>query len=176
MDDQSTREKLTIRSAIKPSLKEGTLKKGGWIAAAGAIAILLGGTLLPLTYLKFWGLPIFLSGLILIAIGWLPFRRLQRLEIKPHSLEYDGEYFLFVKDGKPLFRIPKKSISMLKYVEEKDMYGVGIWLKKPIEEKVAVLQKRFMNESVYQTGGCDLFLPYFTENSVKLLLESDHAS
>jgi len=181
MDDQSSCENITIRTAIKPELKSAALKRGGWIAAAGAVMIVLGGTMLPLAYLKIWGLPLFLAGLVLIAIGWLPYRQLQRLELKPHSLDYDGEYFLFVKDGKPLFKIPESSIAKLEYVEKEHLYGLAIWLKKPVEEKVRVLQARFnfeafVSDSASRFQGCDLFLPYFTERSVKCLLESGHAS
>ncbi len=181
MDHQSTREKLTIRTAIKPDLIRATLRRGGWLAAAGALMILFGGTMLPLPYLKIWGIPIFFGGLILIAVGWLPYRQLQRLQMKPHELEYDGVCFLFVKEGKPLFKIPEKSIAKLGYVEKEHMYGLAIWLKKPVEEKVRVLQarfnfERFVSDSASRFQGCDLFLPYFTESSVKYLLESDHAS
>lgn len=181
MDDQSTREKVTIRTAIKPELIRATLRRGGWIAAAGALMILFGGIMLPLSFLKIWGIPIFFGGLILIAIGWLPYRQLQRLEIKPNELSYDGEYFLFVKGGKPLFKIPEKSIEKLKYVEKELIYGVAIWLKKPVEEKVRVLQARFnfesfVSDSASRFQGCDLFLPYFTASALKHLLESDHAS
>ncbi|MCC5832066.1 MAG: hypothetical protein JJU12_03380 [Chlamydiales bacterium] len=180
MGYQSTREKLTIRTAVKPELIRATLKRGGGIAAAGALMILLGGTLLPLPLLKIWGIPIFFGGLILIAIGWLPYRELQRLELKPNELAYDGTYFHFVKGGKPLFKIPEKSIAKLEYVEKDQLYGAAIRLKKPVEEKVVVLQRRFnferfVSDSSSRFHGCDLFLPYFTESGIKLLLESDHA-
>jgi hypothetical protein len=181
MDHQSTREKLTIRTAIKPELIRETLRRGGWIAAIGALIIVLGGTILPLFYLKIWGIPIFFGGLILIAIGWLPYRNLQRLETKPNELEYDGAYFLYVKAGKPLFKIPEKSVAKLAYVEKETLYGMAIWLKKPVDEKIGVLQARFnyekfVRESAGRCQGCDLFLPYFTESSVRYLLESNHAS
>lgn len=161
-----------------------TLKQGGWIAVLGALIIILGGTMIPLAYLNIWGIPLFFVGLILIAIGWLPYRKLQRLELNPHLLQYDGEMLLFLREGKPLFKIAEKSVAQLDYVEKDLLYGVAIKLKRPIEEKVRVLQPRFNFEafaadSASKFQGCDLFLPFFTKGSVteiKDLLESDHAS
>lgn len=181
MVNQSARETRTIRTAIKPDLKSATLRRGGWIAGAGAVILLLGGTFLPLAYLKYFGLPIFFGGLMLISIGWLPYRKLQRLELQPHTLTYDGAYYLFAKEGKPLFRIPEKSVAKLEYEEKEEMYGMAVWLKKPVEEKIAILQARvnvetYLGESAQHFPGCDLFFPYFSEASVKHLLESDHAS
>ncbi len=177
MANQPTRESITFRSAIKPELMHLALKKGGGVAVAGALIILLSGMLLPLAYLKIWGIPLFFAGLLLIAIGWLPYRQLQRLQIKPHELQCDGEHLLFVKDGKPLLKIPEKSIAEIKYVENTPFYGMGILLKKPIVEQVKILQRR-LNFEVSRFG-CDIYLPYFTQRSVdelKDLLESDHAS
>lgn len=161
-----------------------TLKCGGWMAAIGALLIIFGGTLLPVEALNIWGMPIFFVGLVLIAIGWLPYRTLQRLELNPHELQYDGEMLLFSKRGKPLFKIPEKSIGKLAYLEKGSIYGIAIWLKRPIEEKVRVLQPGFnfsglMKDSAAQYEGSDIFLPYFTKRSIKALtdlLESDHAS
>lgn len=183
MDDQPPRESFTVRSVIKPELFRLTLKRGGWIAAAGAFILVLGGTFLPLAYLKVWGVPLFFAGLILIAIGWLPYRRLQRLEVNPNLLQYDGEFLIFAREGKPLFKIPEKSIAKFEYVEKEALYGAAIWLKKPVEDKVRILQSRFNLEAFIVDSAsrfsCDLFLPYFTKMSIqeiKDLLEQDHAS
>lgn len=166
-------KRITIRSAVKSELKQLTLKRGGWIAASGALMLLIGGTFIPLTYLKLVGIPLFFAGLVLISIGWLPYRKLQRLETKPHELQYDGQNYLFLKEGKPLFRIPETSIEQASYVENENIYGLGIWLKKPAEDKVAILQRHFTLETF---AGCDLFLPYFTKRTLTDLLEQDHAS
>ena len=160
------------------------LRRGGWIAAAGALLILFGGTFLPLDALKIWGIPLFFGGLILISIGWLPYRELQKLERTPHRLHYDGECLYFEKGGKPLFKIPEKSVEKLAYVEKEALYGIAIWLKKPIVEKVRVLQvhfnlEGFIADSATRCEGCDLFLPYFTKGATAELidlLESDRAS
>lgn len=164
----------TIHTAINPKLNFAALKKGGWIAASGAFLLIIGGTLLPLSLLKTWGIPLFAAALFLIAIGWLPYRRLQRLALSPHALQFDGNYYWFVKSGKPVFKIPDISIKHMGYVENGEIYGLAIYLKKPIEEKVTILQER-IDLQAFQFQDCDLFLPYFTEKTIKCLLESDRA-
>lgn len=136
--------------------------------------IILGGTLLPLEQLKIWGIPIFFVGIILIAIGLLPYRQLTRLQLKPHELRYDGHFLLFLKQGKPLFKIAEESVEKIEYVEKETLYGLAIRLKRPLEEKVRVLQPRFnfaafASDSAQRFEGCDLFLPYFTKRTCEEL-------
>lgn len=176
-------EKITFRTAIKPGLVRITLKRGAPLAVLGASIIIIGGTLLPLAALKIWGIPLFFLALILISIGWLPYRKLQRLELKPNTLEYDGEFLVYFQNGKGLFKIPILSIEKVDSLENESHYGLRIWLKEPIPDKIRVLQRGFNYESYMNRSGnrfgCDLFLPYFTQRNVeeiKVLLESDHAS
>ncbi len=69
----------------------------------------------------------------------------------------------------------------MEYVEKEELYGIALWVK-PTPEKIKILDERFDLEGFlfesHQKFGCDLFFPYFTEESFKLisLLESDHAS
>ncbi len=181
MAAQSTR---TFRSAVKPELIRSTLSRRGWVAVLGASLIVLTGTVLPFDWIKLWGLPLFLIGLVLVAFGILPYRKLSRLQLHPHRLEYDGEFFHFLKQGKPLFKIPEISVDHITFLEKELLYGVAVYLKKPAPEKVVVLDKRFdieafVEDSKRRFDGCDLFLPYFSKKTVqdlKALLESDHAS
>lgn len=150
------------------------LLRGSWIAGAGALMIIIAGTFLPVKFLTLWGIPIFFAGIFLIALGLLPYRRLAKLEIKPHTLTYDGEFYIFAKQGKPLFKISEKSIQKMIYVEKGNVYGIAIWLQRPLVERVKVLQPHFnfatfAAESAERYEGCDLFLPYFSEKSLRLL-------
>lgn len=187
MAHQSQTKALVYRSTIQPSLIRQSLRRRGLLAAFGAIGILFGGTCLTATQLRAWGIPIFFGGLTLIALGILPYKRLLRLQTKPHELHYDGMFLLFIQQGKPLFKIPEESIERVDYKEKESLYGMGILLKKPIEKKVKVLDAQFdyaafTRHSQKHFEGADLFLPYFSKRTcqeVKELinrLESDHAS
>lgn len=165
----------TIRSSIKPELMRFVLFRGTLIAALGMGIILVGGGL-PIKFLTFWGIPLFLAGISCIALGLFPYRRLVKLELVPHTLRYDGENYLFQKRGKPLFNIPEASIEKMIYVEKGHVYGIGIWLQRPLEKKVKVLEPKFnfvsfTMESAKRFEGCDLFLPFFSQKGLKSLLE-----
>ncbi|MFN0064823.1 MAG: hypothetical protein ACKVOH_01165 [Chlamydiales bacterium] len=142
------------------------------MGGAGALLLLIAGTFMPLTYLKVWGLPISLCGFFLITLGLLPYRRLNRIANRPHTLEWTHDGMLYSTIGKPLFLIPHNSIAKLEYVEREKMYGVALYLKQPLEEKVKVVRRRFdfiqYSANCFTKFQCDLFFPYFTERSVSL--------
>ncbi|MEZ5315021.1 MAG: hypothetical protein R3E91_02260 [Chlamydiales bacterium] len=178
MKDHKT---LIIRTVIKPDLMATTLRTRGWLVALGALAILFGGTILPLSVLKVWGIPIFFGSLTLIGFGWLPYRQLQYLTTKPNEIHDDGNNFFFIKKGKPFLKIPKKSIARIEYMKKKHLYGLGIWLKNPVAEKIQVFEthshfNKFLKESAAVFPECDIFLPYFTQSGIKHLLGLNHAS
>ena len=184
MDDQSERETLYLSSTIRTALLNRTLKRGAWLGGGGALLIILGGTLLPLGLLKIWGIPLFCLGMACIAIGLLPYRKLTRLQLKPHAIHSNGEELMFLRSGRPLLKIPLRSLEKMVYLEKEEAYGIGLWLKWPIVEKVKVLQPHFSyatftEESRKSFEGCDLFLPYFSKYAcqrVRDLLAPDRAS
>jgi hypothetical protein len=172
---QSKREKYIIQSSIHSALLTTSLKRGTVLGGGGALLLILGGTILPLEMLSLWGIPFFLLGIFFIALGLLPYRKLTQLQLKPHEIHYDGETLHFLKQGKPLFTVASMSIEKIAFVEKEHLYGLGIWLKKPIETKVKVLQPHFnfaafVTDSMHRFEGCDLFLPFFSEHACKELI------
>ena len=175
---------LILRSTIYNDLLTRTLKRGAWIGGGGALLIILGGTLLPLVLLKIWGIPLFCTGMACISIGLLPYRRLTWLQLKPHTLYLSADQLTFFRSGKPLLKIALCSLEKSAYLENEKQYGIGLWLKRPIIEKVKVLQPdfnfvRFSEQSMENFEGCDFFLPYFSRHAwgnLRDLLEPDHAS
>lgn len=174
---ESQRETLTFRSSVKPRLMNLALKRGALFGGVGAFILLLGGSLLSVDQLKIWGIPIFLIGITLIAIGILPYKKLNSLQTNPHMLLYDGQTLIFCKKGKPLLKIAEKNIDRIEYLEKANLYGIGVWLKFPINDKVKVLQPHFdyvsfTTHSREHFQGCDLFFPYFSERSFNELMIS----
>jgi hypothetical protein len=170
------------RSSITTQLLNLTLKRGGWLGGGGAFLLIGSGIFLPLPLLKILGIPLFVTGILLIAIGWLPYRKLVQSQLKPDEIHYDGSSLFFLRRGKPLFQIEERSIQKLAYLKKEEGGGIGVWLKKPVERKVKVLQPRFdyaaFSAWSYQQGACDLFFNYFSERSCEELttqLGLDHA-
>lgn len=184
MDNQQERAQCVLRSAIQTGLLNRALKKGSWLAGSGALLIILCGTFLPLSIISILGIPIFITGITLIGIGLLPYKKLCRLQLKPHEIHINATELLFLQMGKPLFKVAIRSIEKLAFLRKENIYGIGLWLKRPLEERVKVLQPHFnfaafMADSLERFDGCDLFLPYFTDASCREtidLLELDRAS
>lgn len=155
-----------IRSSIKRELKGYTIKKGGFISGGGALLLLFGALSLPRT----WTPWIFALSILFIVIGLYPYRQLCRLELKPHLLTVEGGLLHFFRSGKSLFKIPIETIDHVAYVERDHLYGIAIYLKRPIENKIVVTDNRFQFEafatdSATRFEGCDLFLPYFSSKA-----------
>lgn len=167
---------LTLRSSIKSSLKKSMILRGSLLSVLGVALWLYGGIFLSINTLSTWGWPIFLIGGILITIGLLPYRKLTRLENKPHEIVVtDLEELYFSQMGVPLLKISLGNIEEMAFLDDDKRYGIGLWIKKPINKNVQVLhpgidlntylkdcQKRYF---------CDVFFPYFSKRSFQELEE-----
>lgn len=152
------------------------LMRGSLIAALGIALLVYAGAFIPAATLHIWGWLIYAFGIGLITFGLLPYRRLSRLEKKPHEIIVDDkDRLLFLLRGRKTFSVPTQSIDTIEFAPEKYMYGIAINLKRPIEGKVIVHDssfnmQRFMDAS-QKKHRCDLFLPYFTNRSCNILKE-----
>ena len=175
-------EQTTLRSTVLPSVMHRLLWRGSCFAIAGAACLLIPGILMPPLLMGVWGLPTFILGMGLIAWGLIPYRRLRSLEENPYRLILVGETALtFTSKGKPLFTTPRKSIEEIRYFEKENTYGIALWLKSPLPEKLQVENESFdlngFRERSKKVHGCDLFLPYFSQRSFTTLedwLMMDH--
>jgi hypothetical protein len=173
MDSQ--KKAIKIRSSIRPELKKTLLFRGTILGGVGALLVLFGG-ILPFEALKQWGTILFITGILFIGIGFYPFRKISKLEAIPDELHFDGETLIYFQKGKPLLEIPYPCIKDMVYCEDSGLYGVIIHLKKPLTQKMRILQKSFnpdffLNKLKIKLDG-DLFFPYFTERSLNELLEN----
>lgn len=167
---------IKVRSSIKASLMRSVIYRGSIIASLGIGSMVYAAVFLPPEVLKKVGLPIFLLGIGLIALGLIPYRRLAQLEKKHNEIIISNdETLLFASKGKSLFTIPLKSIESMEYHEKGFHYGIGISLKKPVTEKI-IVHDTWFNVHRYQKYsrklfGFDLFLPYFSERTFQQIKE-----
>lgn len=152
------------------------LLRGTLLGGLGAALLLLTGTLLSTPLLSLFGLPVLIVSSLLIGLGLFPYRKLSRLEMRPHELSTDGKTLFFAKSARPLFKIPTSCIEKIEYLEKEGLYGIALFLDKNSSEKVVVQQRSFALEAFIQDAKirfhCDLFFPYFTERASKELLET----
>lgn len=168
-------EITTIRSSILPALMRRTLWSGSLLGGVGALSLLMGGIFISLPEMKIWGPFLFIFSLAMITLGLLPYRRLKRLEENPYVLTIEGEGWIhFSGKGKLLFSIPISFLDCITYLEKQNAYGIRVFLKHPLPEKMSVhpefnladLHKRSLY--LYQ---CDLFFSYFSQRSFATLQE-----
>lgn len=156
-----------IRSSIQPYLLQHSLMRGTILACFGALLLILSGIFVPETLLSALGLPLFLIAFGVITLGLLPYRRLKRLEYRPHEIIIsDEEKFLFAWEGNPLFTLPFASIEWMKPVKLKSSYGIAIKLKSHPPKKIVVQDRSFDLKhyigKCQSSYSCDIFLPYFS--------------
>lgn len=147
--------------------------RGTLIAGVGGGLFLGGGLYLTPETLSVWGLPLFVVAMGLMAFGLIPYRRLCRLEVNPYEAVPSDEGITFYAQKKKRFTIPRASIERMAFCEKGRAYGIGVWLKQPLPEKVVVHEKGPVLHSYRKWArkrfGCDLFLPYFTKRGLAQL-------
>lgn len=168
-------ETLKIRNSIQPALMRSAVAKGTLLGVTG-VGLWLLGLFLPISTLKYWGLPIFLIGGGMITWGLLPYRRLRALENTPNELvAIENQYIQYRSKGKNVLRIPVISIREMHYVEKGSQYGIGILLKDPIPEKILIHDLTFnidkFQENSLVNYRSDLYFPYFSKRSFQELLD-----
>lgn len=167
---------MKVYSTIKTDIKKAALIKGSSIAGVGILSWVLGAVFMDRQQLQDYGWLVFLFGLVLLAVGMIPYKRLTRLENSPNEIVFDGEIFSYYRRGLPAFTIPAESIKETIYLEKTEPYGIGIQLKTPLPKPVTVQDPHldmvdFQKKS--QRGyGCDLFLPYFSRRTYQELFIS----
>lgn len=166
----------TIRSSVLARLMRQTLLRGSFLAGVGIFCLLLAGIFLPLSEMEMWGPLIFIFSLGLITWGLLPYKRLKRLEENPYEIAIEGEEWLHFSAGqKLLFSIPICSIDHIIFIDQKNEYGVGVFLKKPLSKKLRLENSNFdlvgFQERSFKKYQCDLFLSYFSLRSFTSLQE-----
>jgi hypothetical protein len=128
------------------------LWQGTLLGTIGMGFIAIGGVFLPVEELKLWGLPLFILGFGFLTAGLLPYRRFRRLEMNPYELYVDDRWLKLVAKGQTLISIERQSIETFLWFENYFKYGIIVKMKRQ----------------------ADLFLPYFTERSLKDLIAEHH--
>lgn len=157
---------IKVRSSIKPRLMRHIILRGSIFAVMGSLIFLYAGIFMPVAILSAWGIPLLFIAGGLLAIGLLPYRRLSRLERKPDELAANESSLIFHHLGRPVMTIPVTSIKRMAYLDHGNKYGIGLWLKDPLPEKIIIHDRRYKPDASFNA---DLFFSYFTERSYQEL-------
>ncbi|MFT4553782.1 MAG: hypothetical protein ACI9S8_002424 [Chlamydiales bacterium] len=166
-------EQLKLRSSINNQLLTSLLIKANLIALPGIILIIAAGIWLPPTQLSSWGWALVLLGFAFVALGMIPYKRLFKLQMQPHEIIVNEDSLHFAAKGKSSFTIPLEAIKKIEYLAKGKVYGIRVFLRENIKKKVCVHDTELHIEAFQEDSktrfDCDLFLPYFHENSFKKL-------
>lgn len=164
---------LTLRSTIKPSLKKNQILRGSLLGGLGVIIWLYGALFLSLNTLATWGWLILILGGLFIAWGLVPYRKLMRLENRPHKIiltDLDELYFL--SQNITLFKVELKNVEEMAYLDDNERYGIGLWIKNPMKNIQTLHPSLQLEEYLKDTRKrylCDLFFPFFSKPSYQEL-------
>lgn len=140
--------------------------RGSLLAGLGASLLFFSGIFAPEKILSRWGLIIFGISMLFIGMGLIPYRRLQRLELKPDEIRvFEDRTLHYFKKGQECFALPLADIQSVEWIDKGHIYGIGLRLKKvlpDLEETINRSQKKV---------GADLFLPFFSNRAYLELQE-----
>jgi len=140
----------TFFSSIHPSLKRYLIKRSSLFALPGFFLLLYMGIFLSTSSIERWGIWGFALGFALISCGMIPYRRIIRLETKPHCLTFDKERLCFIHSKKGSVQFPIDQIDQFYFVERKGFYGIRLYLR----------------------DGNYFLLPYFSKKTFNSLVDS----
>ena len=118
-----------IYSSIRPELKRRLLFRGCAWAFPGFILLFFCGIYGSPAFLETWGLLIFVLGIGAVAWGFIPYRRVCRLETKPHRLVIENNSWT-ISLTKQHFLLDPAKIQSIQYLEQKNRYGIEILLNE----------------------------------------------
>ncbi len=160
---------ITLRTSIRPQLKQFLLFRGSLLAISGVSLILYAGVFIGPKALSHFGLIICLIAFLMMAWGLIPYRRASRMEEQPSELIISEDLSVrYRKQGKEGPSFSLSDVEEAIFCEEKGLYGMG--LKFKIKERVPTITPSLIftlySNSLKKKYAIDLFFPFFTQRSV----------
>jgi hypothetical protein len=155
---------VIFRSVISQTLWRRRVLRGTLIGGIGVILLFIAAVFFPSVEMKRFGFILFLLSVGLITWGFLPYKKLKRLEVRPNtlSISQDGVVSLSL-NGHSVLQVPLQAIDKAFYVEEGDLYGIGVVFRNDCTDQI--LKEHPHLKDLFGIRGCDILFPYFSERS-----------
>jgi hypothetical protein len=169
-------DSITLRTTIKRGLKRFLIIRGSLLALIGITLLVYSGAFISPQTLTNWGIALWLVSFFFIAWGLIPYKRITKLESNPNTLTVTNDGNLhYLRHGHDLLTFPLKSITKIKYVEEKGLYGIAVDLDPEDEPHIpnpplSVIMQMFLIP-MKKRHKFDRFFPYFSERTARELNE-----
>jgi len=166
------KDSITIRTSIKPELKRFLLIRGSLLALIGVGLLLYSGVSIEVETLSHWGLAIFLTSILLIAWGLVPYRQITKMEENPNKIVItDDEMLHYHRHGKDVLTFPLSAIKEAHYIEDMGVYGITLTVKEKVPNPaISVIMQKFLF-ALKRRHKFDRFFPFFSERGTKQLKE-----
>lgn len=126
------------------------LIRGSILGFLGLSLLLFTGLIIPTHLIDPYGKFLAIASLLLISMGMLPVRKMQRLYKFPHKFTFDGNQLTFYKFGKMHWACDLEEIQAIRFFQKNSRRGMKIYLN---------------DQTKY-------FFPYFSEKSVNSLVDN----
>lgn len=158
------RDCIKIGTSVTSRLKRWKLLRATFFALTGVVILSYSTISLPKQSLAHVGTPIWLLSIFLIAYGFIPYKRLCRLENNPHQLIItDDQKLNYFRGKKKMFSVPLYEVEQIEAIAGSNSYGIGLKLKKGFTGNFPRREKELVKY------GVDIYLPYFTSRACKSL-------
>ena len=140
-------EQFSFWSSVNPELLKKVLLQGTFLAGCGVTTLVAASIFLPKNLLETWGIILFLLASALMAVGLVPYRRLQKLASKPDKITLsDDEHLNYYRDDRLIESISFNEIQAIEWVEKSNIYGILIHLKNGKAKLFPFFSKRSYQE------------------------------
>lgn len=149
------------RCSIFTFLKTRILFRALAFAFLGLCPIAFFGLFADVDLLSSFGLIAFLTGICFIALGFVPFKRLNQLQLFPYELILTQDLLILSKNNKALLSILLKEIKQAFYTKSFFFYGIALKIDtRSIDLNRLRLPKKWKKQKNY-----DVMLPFFSEKA-----------
>lgn len=149
------------KSSITSSIKTKILFRGIILSFLGFTPLLFFGIYANTHLLKSYGLITFLFAMASISLGFVPYKKLGKLELYPYELEITDEILTLFKNKKAILSILLSEIRNIEYIKSIFFHGIGIVVDTPhINLSRLQLARKWKMRKSY-----DIILPYFSEKA-----------
>ena len=102
----------------------------------------------------------------ILSVSYFPYRQALQYKFRPEVLKITERLVILLRDDSEIFQMPWKDVEDIRFLEDETSYGIAFSLQSSMEESAELHALKLQSKKHY---GVDLFLPFFSESSFRLL-------
>jgi hypothetical protein len=157
---------LMLRTSVSQKLQKKLLRRGISCIFTGLGVLWLADILSPFAGIEDLGIWRWVASGGILGVSYYPYRQALHYKFSPEVLKITKELLILTRTDLEVIRLPWKHIEDIRFIEDETSYGIAFSLKPQAEESPAMHSLRQQSKKHY---GVDLFLPFFSESSCRLL-------